>query len=84
MSYDDGSFGFDNLNVVSVFPEKVEDDYHDGHILIFIKYGRIYSGFGKLYTYSGQVVNAIYNSNNKNYIGIELVKIAYHVEILYI
>ena len=84
MSYEDGSFGFDNLHVVSVFPGKVEDDDHDGYILILIQYGCIYSGFGKLYTYSGQVVNAIYNSNNKNYIGIELVKIAYPVEILYI
>lgn len=42
MSYEDGSFGFDNLYVVSVFPGKVEDDYHDGYILIFIQYGRIY------------------------------------------
>lgn len=42
MSYDDGSFGFNNLHVVSVFPGKVEDDDHDGYILIFIQYGHIY------------------------------------------
>ena len=85
MSYEDGSFGFDNLYVVSVFPGKVEDDYHDGYILIFIQYGRIYSSIlGKSYIYSGQVVKAIYNSNNKNYTSIESVKVAYPVEILYI
>lgn len=84
MSYDDGSFGFDNLNVVSVFPGKVEDDDHDGCILIFIQYGRIYVSLSKLYIYSGQVVKAIYNSNNKNYTSIESVKVAYPVEILYI
>lgn len=84
MSYEDGSFGFRNLHVVSIFPGKVEDDDHDGYILIFIQYGRIYSSFGKSYIYSGQVVKAIYNSNNKNYISIESVKVAYPVEILYI
>ena len=84
MSYEDGSFGFDNLHVVSVFPGKVEDDYHDGYILIFIQYGSIYIHFDKSYIYSGQVVKAIYNSNNKNYTSIESVKVAYPVEILYI
>lgn len=84
MSYNDGSFGFDNLYVVSVFPGKVEDDDHDGYILIFIQYGRIYIHFDKSYIYSGQVVKAIYNSNNKNYTSIESVKVAYPVEILYI
>lgn len=84
MSYEDGSFGFDNLYVVSVFPGKVEDDDHDGCILIFIEYGRIYVSLSKLYIYSGQVVKAIYNSNNKNYTSIESVKVAYPVEILYI
>lgn len=84
MSYEDGSFGFDNLYVVSVFPGKVEDDDHDGCILIFIEYGRMYVNLSKLYIYSGQVVKAIYNSNNKNYTSIESVKVAYPVEILYI
>lgn len=83
MSYEDGSFGFDNLYVVSVFPGKVEDDDHDGYILIFIQYGRIYS-LSKLYIYSGQVVKAIYDSNNKNYTSIKSVNVAYPVEILYI
>lgn len=84
MSYEDGSFGFDNLYVVSVFPGKVEDDDHDGCILIFIEYCSIYVSLSKLYIYSGQVVKAIYNSNNKNYTSIESVKVAYPVEILYI
>lgn len=84
MSYEDGSFGFDNLYVVSVFPGKVEDDDHDGYILIFIQYGRIYVSLSKLYIYSGQVVKAIYDSNNKNYTSIKSVNVAYPVEILYI
>lgn len=53
MSYDDESFNINKLNVVSVFPGKVKDDNHDGCILIFIEYGRIYSTLGKLYLYSG-------------------------------
>lgn len=84
MSYDDGSFGFNNLNVVSVFPGKVEDDNHIGSILIFIDYSCIYSSLGKIYNYSGHIVKAIYDNNNKNYTSIKSVNAAYPVEILYI
>ena len=85
MSYDDGSFGFDDLNVVSVFPGKVVDDDHTGSILIFIDYGWVLSSIGpKLYTYSGHVVKAIYDSNNNNYTSIKSVNAAYPIEILYI
>lgn len=86
MSYDDGSFGFNNLYVVSVFPGKVEDDDHDGYILIFINYSWAASSIvgSKFYIYNGQVVEAIYNSNNKNYTSIKSVNVAYPVEILYI
>lgn len=86
MSYEDGSFGFDNLNVVSVFPGKVKDDNHIGSILIFIDYGWVASSIAgsKFYIYNGHVVKAIYDSNNKNYTSIESVNVAYPVEILYI
>lgn len=77
MSYDDGSFGFDNLNVVSVFPGKVNDNNHIGSILIFVNYSLVVSSItgSKFY---------IYNSNNKNYTSIKSVNVAYPVEILYI
>ena len=84
MSYSDGSFGFDNLNVVSVFPGKIEDDDHIGAILIFITYSRIISTLGSIYTYSGHVMEAIYNNNSKNYTSIKSVNAAYPIEILYI
>ena len=84
MSYNDGSFGIDDLYVVSVFPGKVKDDDHIGNILIFIQYGYVYINTSKIYLYSGLVMNAIYNSINKNYTSIESVKVAYPVEILYI
>ena len=75
MSYNDGSFGIDDLYVVSVFPGKVKDDDHIGNIFIFIQYGYAYINTRKIYLYSGCVMNAIYNSINKNYTSmIELYK----------
>lgn len=94
-SYSDGSFGFDDLNVVSLFPGKVQDDNHLGSIFIFANYSKIVTAIGNLggnntnitskiiYTYDGMVMQAVYNNSNKSYT-IKPVTIAYPIEILYI
>lgn len=89
-SYSDGSFGFKDLYVVSVFPGKIQnqDANHTGHIIIFVNYYYIDSIIGttndRLFAYDGRVMNAIYNSSTKSYTSIKPVTVAYPVEILYI
>lgn len=89
MSYDDGSFNFDNLHVVSVFPGKIKDNPIIDLISIFIGYSYYVIGgiSGTITTnlyYYGKVVKSIYDDTSKTYTGFKPVTAAYPIEILYI
>ncbi len=88
MTSNDGYFIFDDLDIVSIFPGKIKDNYITDLISIFIGYS-YYSigsidGITTTYYNYGNVVKSIYDDTSKTYTGFKPVTTAYPIEILYI